>query len=109
MSEEEIAAYVTQLYADESVSGILVQLPLPGHINEERILSLIGPDKDVDGLHPINLANLAVKGKQPSFVACTPFGCMRLIESVRPEGIEGLNAAVIGRSAIVGVPMAMLL
>ena len=77
-------------------------------MNEEKILYLIGKDKDVDGLHPGNVADLVLRGKEPKFVPCTPLGCFHLIKSVVPS-ISGMRAAVIGRSNIVGIPMFMLL
>lgn len=100
--------YVKELVDDPEINGILVQLPLPKHMDEDKVLDLIGKDKDVDGLHPANVAALAMKGKEPRFVSCTPQGCMHLINTVLPD-ISGLRAAVIGRSNIVGMPMFNLL
>jgi 5,10-methylene-tetrahydrofolate dehydrogenase/methenyl tetrahydrofolate cyclohydrolase len=96
------------LNADKNVSGILVQLPLPAHLDEERILSLINIEKDVDGFSPINIGRLAQKGRKPLFVPCTPYGCIYLLEQVGVK-IEGTNAVVLGRSNIVGMPAALLL
>jgi methylenetetrahydrofolate dehydrogenase (NADP+)/methenyltetrahydrofolate cyclohydrolase len=104
--EAELAARIDRLNADPAVHGILVQLPLPRHIDAERVLELIRPDKDVDGFHPINVGNL-VLGRD-ALVPCTPHGVVKMLEM---EGIavEGKRAVVIGRSNIVGKPMASLL
>jgi 5,10-methylene-tetrahydrofolate dehydrogenase/methenyl tetrahydrofolate cyclohydrolase len=107
-SQEEVEKLVTELNADPKVHGILVQLPLPDHLDEERVLSLISINKDVDGFHPINIGRLAQKGREPMFVPCTPEGCMYMIEQSVPK-IEGVNAVVLGRSNIVGMPVALLL
>jgi 5,10-methylene-tetrahydrofolate dehydrogenase/methenyl tetrahydrofolate cyclohydrolase len=90
------------------VNGILVQLPLPDHIDEEAVLNTIALEKDVDGFHPVNIGRLAMKGRDPLFIPCTPNGCIRLLEE---SGIEmsGAEAVVVGRSNIVGLPVAMLL
>ena len=92
---------VVELNANPEVHGILVQLPLPKHINEERILSAISIEKDVDGFHPLNIGKLAMKGREPLFVPCTPKGCIELLDRYGVE-IAGKNAVVIGRSNIVG-------
>ena len=105
-SEAELLALVDRLNADEGVDGILVQLPLPSHIDADRVLTRIDPDKDVDGFHPLNAGRLAVG--LPGFVACTPLGCLKLLRSQLGD-LSGLNAVVIGRSNIVGKPMAQLL
>lgn len=99
---------MVELNANADVHGILVQLPLPKHINEERILSAISIEKDVDGFHPMNIGKLAMKGREPLFVPCTPKGCIELLNRYHVE-ISGKNAVVIGRSNIVGIPVAMLL
>ena len=99
---------MVELNANPDVHGILVQLPLPKHINEERILSAISIEKDVDGFHPMNIGKLAMKGREPLFVPCTPKGCSELLNRYHVE-ISGKNAVVIGRSNIVGIPVAMLL
>ena len=99
---------MVELNANPDVHGILVQLPLPKHINEERILSAISIEKDVDGFHPMNIGKLAMKGREPLFVPCTPKGCIELLNRYHVE-ISGKNAVVIGRSNIVGIPVAMLL
>ena len=99
---------MVELNANPDVHGILVQLPLPKHINEERILSAISIEKDVDGFHPMNIGKLAMKGREPLFVPCTPKGGIELLNRYHVE-ISGKNAVVIGRSNIVGIPVAMLL
>lgn len=105
-SEEEAEILVKSLADDLSVDGIIVQLPLPKHLNEKKITSLIPAEKDVDGFLPENVGNLAL-GK-PSVVSCTPLGVMCMLKSTGIE-LAGKNAVVIGRSNIVGKPMAMLL
>jgi methylenetetrahydrofolate dehydrogenase (NADP+)/methenyltetrahydrofolate cyclohydrolase len=105
-SEQAVLDLVLQLNADPLVDGILVQLPLPKHINADRILQAIDPDKDVDGFHPINAGRLAVG--QPALVPCTPSGCMLLLKENVPS-LSGLHAVVVGRSNIVGKPIAQLL
>ncbi|NVE95540.1 bifunctional methylenetetrahydrofolate dehydrogenase/methenyltetrahydrofolate cyclohydrolase FolD [Altererythrobacter lutimaris] len=105
-SSEDLLALVEQLNQDESVDGILVQLPLPDHLDEQSIISAISPDKDVDGFHVINAGRLSVG--QSGFVPCTPLGCMMLLTD-RLGDLSGLEAVVIGRSNIVGKPMAQLL
>jgi methylenetetrahydrofolate dehydrogenase (NADP+)/methenyltetrahydrofolate cyclohydrolase len=105
-SEEELLAKVTALNADEAIDAILVQLPLPAHIDEARILRAIAPAKDVDGLHPFNAGQLFL-GK-PTLVGATPVGVMEMLREHRIE-IDGARAVVIGRSDIVGKPMAHLL
>jgi methylenetetrahydrofolate dehydrogenase (NADP+) / methenyltetrahydrofolate cyclohydrolase len=107
-TQEQVEALVKQLNADPGVSGILVQLPMPANINEERVLSLISIEKDVDGFSPINIGRLAQKGREPLFVPCTPCGCIYLLEHAGVT-IEGANAVVLGRSNIVGMPVALLL
>lgn len=106
ISEEELLALISDLNADEGVDGILVQLPLPKHINEDRIISAIDKAKDVDGFHPLNVAALWMK--QPCTVACTPKGIIRMLDEAGIE-ISGKRAVVIGRSQIVGLPVAKLL
>lgn len=107
-TQEQVEELVRRLNADPEVSGILVQLPMPSHINEERVLSLINIEKDVDGFSPINIGRLAQKGRDPLFVPCTPYGCIYLLEKSGVK-IEGANAVVLGRSNIVGMPVALLL
>jgi 5,10-methylene-tetrahydrofolate dehydrogenase/methenyl tetrahydrofolate cyclohydrolase len=107
-SQTEVEEVVKMLNADPKVSGILVQLPMPGHIDEERVLALIDIEKDVDGFSPINIGRLAQKGRQPLFTPCTPTGCIYLLDQAGVN-IEGANAVVLGRSNIVGMPMALML
>ena len=108
ISQEELEKLIQQLNADPKVHGILVQLPLPDHLDEERILQLISIEKDVDGFSPINLGRLAQKGREPLFVPCTPYGCIYLLKEAGVK-IAGANAVVLGRSNIVGMPAALLL
>ncbi len=103
---EDLLALVATLNADPAIDGILVQLPLPKHIDEQAVIAAIDPDKDVDGFHPINAGRLATG--LPGFVPCTPLGCVMLLKSVLPS-LSGLEAVVVGRSNIVGKPMAQLL
>jgi methylenetetrahydrofolate dehydrogenase (NADP+) / methenyltetrahydrofolate cyclohydrolase len=107
-TQEELEKLIKELNADKAVNGILVQLPLPSHLNEERVLQLISIEKDVDGFSPINIGRLAQKGREPLFVPCTPYGCIYLLEQAGVK-IEGANAVVLGRSNIVGMPAALLL
>jgi methylenetetrahydrofolate dehydrogenase (NADP+)/methenyltetrahydrofolate cyclohydrolase len=107
-SQAEVEAVVRELNNDSRVSGILVQLPMPAHIDEERVLSLIDIEKDVDGFSPVNIGRLAQKGRRPLFVPCTPSGCIYLLDQAGVK-IEGANAVVLGRSNIVGMPVALLL
>ncbi|MEM8861771.1 MAG: bifunctional methylenetetrahydrofolate dehydrogenase/methenyltetrahydrofolate cyclohydrolase FolD [Chloroflexota bacterium] len=108
ISQEDLQAVVQGLNDDPEVDGILVQLPLPKHIDEEAILATIDLGKDVDGFHPINIGRLAMKGRDPLFIPCTPYGCMRLLDEAGVD-LNGAEAVVIGRSNIVGLPMAFLL
>jgi len=105
-SEETLLALVEKLNQDDAVDGILVQLPLPDHLDEQSIIASISPDKDVDGFHVINAGRLSVG--QSGFVPCTPLGCMMLLTDQLGD-LSGLEAVVIGRSNIVGKPMAQLL
>jgi 5,10-methylene-tetrahydrofolate dehydrogenase/methenyl tetrahydrofolate cyclohydrolase len=107
-TQEQVETVVKQLNAAKKISGILVQLPMPSHLNEEAVLSLIGIEKDVDGFSPLNIGRLAQKGREPLFVPCTPYGCIYLLEQAGVK-IEGANAVVLGRSNIVGMPAALLL
>ncbi|CAL5097011.1 unnamed protein product [Urochloa decumbens] len=108
ISEAALVAEVHRLNADPAVHGILVQLPLPKHINEEKILTEISIEKDVDGFHPLNIGKLAMKGREPLFVPCTPKGCMELL-SRSGVTVKGKRAVVVGRSNIVGLPVSLLL
>ena len=105
-SEAELLALIARLNEDPQVDGILVQLPLPPQIDAQTVIEAIDPAKDVDGFHPINAGRLLTGA--PGFVPCTPLGCLLLIKSVRRD-LAGLEAVVIGRSNIVGKPMAQLL
>jgi 5,10-methylene-tetrahydrofolate dehydrogenase/methenyl tetrahydrofolate cyclohydrolase len=107
-SQEEVESLVRELNADPKVNGILVQLPLPAHLDDEKVLNAISIEKDVDGFHPLNIGRLAQKGREPLFVPCTPDGVMYLIEQTGTP-FKGANAVVLGRSNIVGMPAALLL
>jgi methylenetetrahydrofolate dehydrogenase (NADP+)/methenyltetrahydrofolate cyclohydrolase len=106
-SQEEIAALIESLNADERVHGILLQLPLPDHLDQDPLISLIDPAKDVDGLTPIS-AGLLMQGRREAIAPCTPAGVMELLREAGAE-IEGARAVVIGRSILVGKPLAALL
>jgi methylenetetrahydrofolate dehydrogenase (NADP+) / methenyltetrahydrofolate cyclohydrolase len=106
LSEAELIALVAKLNADPAVDGILVQLPLPAHIDEQAVIAAIDPDKDVDGFHVVNAGRLAVG--MAGLVPCTPLGCLALLKD-RLGSLSGLEALVVGRSNIVGKPMAQLL
>lgn len=108
ISQAELLEIVQGLARDPNVHGILVQLPLPNHIDAETILGAIPIEKDVDGFSPLNVGRLSMKNREPLFVPCTPLGCLYLIESTGTK-IEGARAVVLGRSNIVGLPMAFLL
>lgn len=105
-TEEELLALIQELNQDDSVNGILVQLPVPKHINEDKIIRAISPLKDVDGFHPMSVGALSIG--QPGYVSCTPAGIIQLLKRSGIT-IEGKECVVIGRSNIVGKPMAMLL
>jgi len=104
--EDELLAKIAELNSDPSVHGILVQLPVPKHINEEKIINAISPSKDVDGFHPASVGALSIG--QKGFVSCTPAGVIQLLKRSNIE-ISGKECVVIGRSNIVGKPMSMLL
>jgi len=106
LSEQELLARIATLNADPSIHGILVQLPLPDHIATAHVLEAISPEKDVDGFHVANAGALMVG--QPLFKPCTPYGCMKILESI-DYPVRGANAVIVGASNIVGKPMAMLL
>jgi methylenetetrahydrofolate dehydrogenase (NADP+)/methenyltetrahydrofolate cyclohydrolase len=105
-SQEELLALVDRLNANPTVDGILVQLPLPKHVDEQAILTRVDPDKDVDGFHPVNVGRLSIG--LPALVACTPLGCLMLLKQELGD-LTGKQAVVVGRSNIVGKPMAQLL
>ena len=105
-SEDELLALIEKLNRDSSVHGILVQLPLPSHINEDRVIMAISPEKDVDGFHPVSVGNLMIG--RPGFLPCTPHGIIVLLQRAGIE-TKGKHAVVIGRSNIVGKPVSILL
>jgi methylenetetrahydrofolate dehydrogenase (NADP+) / methenyltetrahydrofolate cyclohydrolase len=106
LSEDELLATIAGLNADDGVDGLLVQLPLPDHIDENRVIEAIAPEKDVDGIHPLNAGRLYLG--RPTLVPGTPLGIMRMLDEYEIP-LEGARAVVVGRSAIVGKPMAHLL
>ncbi|MAK05977.1 MAG: bifunctional methylenetetrahydrofolate dehydrogenase/methenyltetrahydrofolate cyclohydrolase [Rhodospirillaceae bacterium] len=106
VTEDELIHHISILNKDENVDGILVQLPLPKHISEKKIINIICPSKDVDGFHPKNFGKLFMG--DPKFIPCTPLGCLYMLKH-EIEDIKGKNAVIIGRSNIVGKPMASLL
>ena len=106
VTTEELLAMVAELNRREEIDGILIQLPLPGHVDTKRLLEAVNPDKDVDGFHPVNVGRL--QSGQPGLQPCTPAGVMEMLRRRRIP-VAGKNAVVIGRSDIVGKPMAMLL
>ena len=106
ITEDELIKHISILNKDQNVDGILVQLPLPKHISEKKIINLISPLKDVDGFHPENFGKLFMG--DPKFIPCTPLGCLYMLKQ-EIEDIKGKNAVIIGRSNIVGKPMASLL
>jgi 5,10-methylene-tetrahydrofolate dehydrogenase/methenyl tetrahydrofolate cyclohydrolase len=107
-TQEEVEAAVKTLNDDPAVHGILVQLPMPAHIDEEAVLRMVSVEKDADGLHPENIGLLGMKGREPRFTPATPTGCIVLIKETGTK-IEGANAVVVGRSTIVGLPVALML
>lgn len=108
-TQEELAALVQKLNADDTIHGILVQLPLPRHLQSEPIIQSILPEKDVDGLHVVNAGKLATGDLEGGLISCTPAGAMVLVRGIRGGDLSGLNAVVIGRSNLFGKPMAALL
>jgi len=108
-TQEELAALVAELNADPSIHGILVQLPLPKHLNSEPIIQSILPEKDVDGLHIVNAGKLATGDLEGGLVSCTPAGAMVFVRQTHGDDLSGLNAVVIGRSNLFGKPMSALL
>lgn len=106
ISETELLSKINNLNKDDSVHGILVQLPIPDHIDEQKVIEAIIPEKDVDGFHPINIGRMIVG--QEAFLPCTPFGILKMLQS-KNIAIEGKHAVIIGRSNIVGKPMGQLL
>jgi methylenetetrahydrofolate dehydrogenase (NADP+)/methenyltetrahydrofolate cyclohydrolase len=109
VSEADLLELIEELNNDESINGILVQLPIPKHIDEQVITQAVSPEKDVDGFHLQNIGKLTTGDTDTAFVPCTPAGCMLMIEDQIGKDLSGLNAVVVGRSNIVGKPMASLL
>jgi methylenetetrahydrofolate dehydrogenase (NADP+)/methenyltetrahydrofolate cyclohydrolase len=109
VAQEDVLQLISDLNKDPSIHGILVQLPLPGHIDEQAVTQAISPDKDVDGFHFINIGKLTSGNAENAFIPCTPAGCMLMIEDHLGKDYSGLSAVVVGRSNIVGKPMASLL
>lgn len=107
ISEKELLQEINKLNKNDRINGILVQLPLPSHINELKIIDSISPEKDVDGFHVANIGKMVI-GDETGFLSCTPYGIMQLLEEYKIE-IAGKNAVIIGRSNIVGKPMALML
>ena len=108
-SQEDLMALVARLNEDPAIHGILVQLPLPRHLQSEPVIQSIRPEKDVDGLHVVNAGKLATGDLKTGLVSCTPAGAMLLVRSIHGDDLSGLNALVIGRSNLFGKPMAQLL
>lgn len=110
-TEQEIIGLIKKLNNDENVNGILVQLPLPKHISEEKIMNLVSPEKDVDCFNPINIGNIFIGNYDfdKSLLPCTPKGCIKLIKSVLGNNLSGKKVCIVGRSNIVGKPVAQLL
>jgi 5,10-methylene-tetrahydrofolate dehydrogenase/methenyl tetrahydrofolate cyclohydrolase len=107
-TQDDVLALVKGLAEDPKIHGILVQLPLPKHIDEETVLDAVPLSKDVDGFHPLNIGALAMKGREGDFIPCTPHGCIELLKRSGTE-LSGASAVVLGRSNIVGMPVALLL
>ncbi|CAN7480590.1 bifunctional methylenetetrahydrofolate dehydrogenase/methenyltetrahydrofolate cyclohydrolase [Rhizobium sp. LjRoot254] len=108
-TQEALMTLVAGLNADPSIHGILVQLPLPKHLNSEAVIQLILPEKDVDGLHVVNAGKLATGDSETGLISCTPAGSLILVRTIRGDDLSGLNAVVIGRSNLFGKPMGQLL
>jgi len=107
IQQDELLKVVQELNNDKEVHGLIVQLPLPSHIHEISILDAVSYEKDIDGFHPLNVGALAMKGREPRFVACTPKGCIELLDRIGVK-LEGKHVVVIGRSNTVGIPAALL-
>jgi methylenetetrahydrofolate dehydrogenase (NADP+) / methenyltetrahydrofolate cyclohydrolase len=108
-TQEELMKLVAELNADPSIHGILVQLPLPKHLDSEPVIQSILPEKDVDGLHVVNAGKLATGDSETGLISCTPAGALILVRQIRGDDLSGLNAVVIGRSNLFGKPMGQLL
>lgn len=109
LSEAELLSIVDQLNTDDTIDGILVQLPLPGHINADAVLNAVDPAKDVDGFHPVNAGRLASGDIDTPLIPCTPAGIMHMIRTIHGKDLSGMTAVVLGRSTIVGRPISQLL
>lgn len=107
-TQAEVEAAVQSLNDDPRIHGILIQLPMPKHIDEEKVLRMVSLDKDVDGFHPVNIGMLGMKGREPLFTPATPTGCLVLLKDAGTQ-IAGAHAVVVGRSNIVGLPVALML
>lgn len=107
--QDDLLALIGRLNADPAIHGILVQLPLPSHLDERTTIGALDPAKDIDGLHDISIGRLASGQVEKTLVPCTPKGCMELLATVFPEGLSGRDAVVVGRSNLVGRPVAALL
>ncbi|GAB4824405.1 hypothetical protein Ancab_007292 [Ancistrocladus abbreviatus] len=107
-TEDEVLKVISSLNEDPSVHGIIIQLPVPEHLDEEKIWSVVSPEKDVDGFHPLNMGNLAMQGREPFFIPCAAKGCVELLLRSGVE-IAGKNVVVIGQRKIVGLPISLLL
>jgi len=107
ITQKELLDVVNDINQNNEVHGLIVQLPLPEHIDEKIVLDSINYEKDIDGLHPMNIGALCMKGREPKFVSCTPRGCIELLDRIGIS-LDGKNVVVLGRSNIVGVPAAML-
>lgn len=107
ISESEILILIDKYNNDDDVDGLLVQLPLPAHISEDKVINAISDKKDVDGFHPLNVGKMMIQ--KDTYLPCTPFGCMKILEYMGYDDLSGLNAVVVGRSNIVGKPVAQLL
>jgi 5,10-methylene-tetrahydrofolate dehydrogenase/methenyl tetrahydrofolate cyclohydrolase len=108
VSQEELEEVIRDLNTNPDVHGVLIQLPLPRELDEEHALNTVSLEKDVDGFHPVNIGRLAQKGREPFFIPCTPAGVIYLLKDTIPS-LEGMNAVVLGRSNIVGMPVSLLL
>ena len=108
ISQKKLLKIIKESNRNPDVHGILVQLPLPAHIDEAAVQSAISVEKDVDGIHPMNIGNLVMRGRKPLFIPCTPKACLEILDRLKVK-IEGRRAVVVGRSNIVGIPVAMLL
>ncbi|XP_061354792.1 bifunctional protein FolD 2-like [Gastrolobium bilobum] len=107
-TENELLGAVSRFNDDPDLHGIIVQLPLPQHLDEEKVINVVSPEKDVDGFHPLNMGNLAIRGRKPFFIPCAPKGCIELLLRHGVE-ITGKRAVIIGRSKIAGLPTSLLL